>query len=53
MDLNKELQDNLDIFNKLVQDLASCSIKFSDEQLVVILLNSLPDYFESLINAIE
>ena len=53
MDPNKELLDNLDMFNKLVQDLASCSIKFPDEQLVVILLNSLPDCFESLINAIE
>ena len=53
MDPNTELQDNLDMFNKLVQDLASCSIKFSDEQLAVILLNSLLDCFESLINAIE
>ncbi|KAL5552256.1 hypothetical protein UlMin_002432 [Ulmus minor] len=48
-----KLQDNLDMFNKLIQYLASCSIKFPDEQLAVILLNSLPDCFESLINAIE
>ena len=41
------------MFNKLIQDLASYSIKFPDEQLAVILLNSLPDCFESLINAIE
>ena len=53
MNPNKELQDNLDVFNKLVKDLASCIIKFPDEQLVVILLNSLPYCFESLINAIE
>ena len=53
MDPNKELRDNLDVFNKLMQDLVSCNIIFPDEQLVVILLNSLPDCFESLINAIE
>ena len=53
MDPNKELQDNLDMFNKLVQDLASCSIDFPDEQLAVMLLNYLSDCFESLINAIE
>ena len=54
MDSSKELQDNLsNIFNKLILDLASCNIKFLDEQLVVILLNSLPDSFDSLINAIE
>ena len=53
MDPNKELRDNLDVFNKLMQDLVSCNIIFPDEQLVVILLNYLPDYLESLINAIE
>ena len=53
MDPNKEFQDNLNVFNKLVQDLASCNIKFPNEKLVVILLNSLPDCFKSLINVIE
>ena len=47
------MKDNIEIFTKLVLDFASCNIKFPDEQLAVILLSSLPKYFESLINTIE
>ena len=49
----KDLPGNLDDFNKFIQDLGSCNKKFEDEDVAVILLNSLPYSFEGLTNAIE
>ncbi|KAL2487477.1 Uncharacterized protein Adt_32233 [Abeliophyllum distichum] len=46
MDPSKDLDVNLDDFNKLVQNLSNVDKKFDDEDLSVILLNSLPDHFK-------
>ncbi|KAL2541288.1 zinc finger protein [Abeliophyllum distichum] len=46
MDPSKDLDINLNDFNKLVQNLSIVDKKFDDEDLSVILLNSLPDHFK-------
>ena len=53
IDLSEKLQQNLDEFNKIILDLASCKTKFEDDQLDLILLLALLESFDNLINAIE
>ncbi|KAL2498694.1 Uncharacterized protein Adt_24244 [Abeliophyllum distichum] len=53
MDPSKDLDVNLDDFNKLVQNLSNVDKKFDDEDLFVILLNSLPDHFKDVKNVIK
>ena len=49
-ELSKELQNNLDVFNKLILNLRLSS---QINKLVVILLYTLPNIFEILIDAIN
>lgn len=42
-DLSKDLDCNLDTFNKLVQDITNARDKVSEENKVVIPLNSIPE----------
>ena len=53
MDTTKDLDANIDDFNKLCLDLSNCDQKFSDEHFAVILLNSLPDSYREIKNAIK
>ncbi|CAM8908946.1 unnamed protein product [Rhodiola kirilowii] len=53
MDLSISLQENLDIFLKLTQDLKKCKDEIKDEHLCVILLNLLPSQFDTLRDVIQ
>ena len=53
MDPAKDLDENLDVFNKLVLDLANSNEKFTDEHHAVILLNSLPDKYKDIKTALK
>lgn len=53
MDEEKNLDNNLDIFTKLVSDLASLDVELSEEDQAVILLNSLPRRFEPLVHTLK
>ncbi|KAL5557712.1 hypothetical protein UlMin_033923 [Ulmus minor] len=53
MDTKKTIDQNLDYFNKILLDLGNSRKKFEDEDVSVILLNSLPDSFDEVRNAIK
>lgn len=53
MEEDKNLDKNLDVFNKLVSDLGSLDVELSDEDQVVILLNSLPLHFAQLVHTLK
>lgn len=53
MDEDKNLDKNLDVFTKLVSDLASLDVELSEEDQAVILLNSLPRKFEPLVHTLK
>ena len=53
MDPAKDLDENLDVFNKLVLDLANSNEKFTDEHHAVILLNSMPDQYKDIKTALK
>lgn len=53
MDEEKNLDKNLDTFTKLVSDMASLDVELSEEDQVVILLNSLPRRFEPLVHTLK
>ena len=53
MDATKDLDANLDEFNKLIMKLANCEEDFNDEYFAVILLNSLPDTYREVKTAIK
>lgn len=53
IDMSKDLDDNLDTFNKLVQDIANTGEKVSDEYKAVILLNAIPDVYKDVKSAIK
>ena len=53
MDISKDLDSNLDEFNKLCLNLVNCQEKFTNEHFAVILLNSLPDSYMEVRNAIK
>lgn len=48
MDPNKSLDANLDEFNKIALEIANIEEKMSEENKVVILLNSLPDSYKEV-----
>lgn len=52
-DTSSTLEENIDKFTKLIQDLANCDEKISDDQQVIALLNSLSDKYKNLRNALE
>ena len=53
MDPSKDLDDNLDVFNKLVQDIVNCDEEVSETYKAIILLNSMPDSYREVKNAIK
>lgn len=53
MEEDKNLDKNLDVFTKLVSDLASLDVELSEEDQDVILLNSLPRRFEPLVHTLK
>lgn len=53
IDSSKDLDDNLDVFNKLVQDITNCGEKVSEEYKAIILLNVIPDTYRDVKNAIK
>ncbi|KAL5574149.1 hypothetical protein UlMin_023746 [Ulmus minor] len=53
MDTSKTIVQNLDNFNKILLDLGNSRKKFEDEDVSVILLNSLPDSFDEFRTSIS
>ncbi|KAL5576485.1 hypothetical protein UlMin_018184 [Ulmus minor] len=53
MDTSKTVDQNLDNFNKILLDLGNSGKKFEDEDVSVILLNSLPNSFDEVKTAIK
>ncbi|CAM8994232.1 unnamed protein product [Rhodiola kirilowii] len=53
MDVSMSLQENLDIFLKLTQDLKRCKDEINPEHLCVVLLSSLPLQFDTLKDVIQ
>lgn len=53
IDLPKELNVNLGVFNKLVQDITNCGKKSSEEYKPIILLSAIPDMYEEVKNALK
>lgn len=53
MDPSVDLDENLNRFTKLTQDLANCDEKLSKDQLTVVLLNSISDRYRDIKIALE
>lgn len=53
MDPSKDLDDNLDVFNKLVKDIFNCDEEVSEMYKAIILLNSMPDSYREVKNIIK
>ena len=53
MDSSKTLTDNLNEFKKIVSDFKSLEEKLSDENEVYVFLNSLPEAYKEVKNALK
>ena len=53
MEEHKSIEENMDVFLKLVADLASLDIKISEEDQAIQILTSLPKQYESLVDALK
>ncbi|KAL8490945.1 hypothetical protein ACS0TY_022814 [Phlomoides rotata] len=53
LDLNKDIDENLDIFTKLIQDIKQTGDKHIDEYTAVVLLNAIPDTYNDVKSAIK
>ncbi|KAL2471748.1 Uncharacterized protein Adt_39884 [Abeliophyllum distichum] len=53
IDPSRDLDDNLDIFNKFVQDITNCGETVLEINKAIILLNVIPDSFKEVKNAIK
>ncbi|CAA2988653.1 Hypothetical predicted protein, partial [Olea europaea subsp. europaea] len=53
MDLLKDLDDNLNVFKKLVQDIVNCDETVSENYKAIILLNSILDSYKKVKNVIK
>lgn len=53
MDEDKNLDKNLDSFNKLISDLSSLNVEMSEEDQAAILLNILPKRFDNLVHTLK
>ena len=53
IDSSRDLDNNLDIFNKLVQDITNCGEKVTEEYKAIIFLNAIPDAYKEVKNAIK
>ncbi|XP_022849670.1 UDP-glucose 6-dehydrogenase 3-like [Olea europaea var. sylvestris] len=50
MNPSNDLDDNLDVFNKLVEDIVNCDEEVSETYKVIILLNFMPDSYREVKN---
>ena len=53
LDMSKDIDDNLDIFTKLISDIKLCGDKNIDEYAPIVLLNAIPDSFNDVKSAIK
>ena len=53
MEENKSLDENMDVFLKLVSDLASVQVNISEEDQAIFLLNSLPKAYEQMAHSLK
>lgn len=53
LDLNKDIDENLDVFTKLVQDIKLAGDKHIDDYTPFVLLNSFPDSYSDVKSAIK
>ena len=53
IDPSRDPYNNLDVFNKLVQDITNCGETVSEEYKVVIILNAIHDIFKEVKNTIK
>lgn len=53
MEEDKNLDKNLDTFNKLISDLSSLNVVMSEEDTAAILMNSLPKRFDHLVHTLK
>ncbi|KAL2525176.1 CCHC-type domain-containing protein [Abeliophyllum distichum] len=53
IDSSKDLDENVDVFNKLIQDIKNCSDKGIDEYKAIILLNAIPEAYKDVKSAIK
>ena len=53
MDSSKNLTENLDEFKKVVYEFKSLKVKLSDENETFVLLNSLPEAYKEVKNALK
>lgn len=53
LDLSKDIDENLDAFTKLVQDIKLCGDKHIDDYTPIVLLNAIPDSYADVKSAIK
>lgn len=53
MEESKSLDENMDVFLKLVSDLASVQVNISEEDQAIFLLNSLPKAYEQMAHSLK
>ncbi|CAH9052304.1 unnamed protein product, partial [Cuscuta europaea] len=53
LDLTKDIDENLDIFNKLIQNIKQSGDKHIDDYTAVVLLNAIPDSYNDVKSAIK
>ncbi|KAL8553934.1 hypothetical protein ACS0TY_002262 [Phlomoides rotata] len=53
LDMNKDIDENLDIFTKLIQDIKQTGDKHIDDYTAVVLLNAIPDSYNDVKSAIK
>lgn len=53
LDLNKDIDENLDVFTKLIQDIKQTGDKHIDDYTAIVLLNAIPDAYNDVKSAIK
>ncbi|CAH9077615.1 unnamed protein product [Cuscuta europaea] len=53
LDLTKDIDENLDVFNKLIQNIKQAGDKHIDDYTAIVLLNAIPDSYNDVKSAIK
>ncbi|CAH9119673.1 unnamed protein product [Cuscuta europaea] len=53
LDLTKDIDENLDVFNKLIQNIKQVGNKHIDDYTAIVLLNAIPDSYNDVKSAIK
>ncbi|CAH9141104.1 unnamed protein product [Cuscuta epithymum] len=53
LDLSKDIDENLDVFNKLIQNIKQAGDKHIDDYTPIVLLNAIPDSYNDVKSAIK